>query len=99
MTVTSLFVYYFGICLLFKTGMFSFHIIDIDITYKHFRLKAIVSQWLHRCTTIGVFVWKTRRRRFESLPCFFFLFLSFFSFFFFFFFFRFFLSDCVCVEM
>ena len=41
MTVTSLFVYYFGICLLFKTG-----ISDVDIIYKHLKLKAIVSQWL-----------------------------------------------------
>ena len=76
MTVTSLFVYYFGICLLFKTGRRSFHISDIDIIYKHFRLKVIVSQWLHRCTTVGVFVWKTRRRRFESWPLFFFFFFS-----------------------
>ena len=50
MTVTSLFVYYFGICLLFKVGMQSTHISDIDISYKRLRLKAIVSQWLHRCT-------------------------------------------------
>ena len=41
MTVTSLFVYYFGICLLFKTGMESFHISDIHIIYKHIRLKAM----------------------------------------------------------
>ena len=80
MTVTSLFVYFFEICLLFKTGMCSFYIsdidIDIDIIYKHFRLKAIVSQWLHRCTTVGVFVWKTRRRKFECWHVFFCFFFS-----------------------
>ena len=26
--------------------------------YMRFRLKAIVSQWFYRCTTVGVFVWK-----------------------------------------
>ena len=50
--------------------------------YNHFRLKAIVSQWLHRCTTAGVFVWKTRRHRFESWHVFFFFFFFFFLFFF-----------------
>ena len=85
--MTSLFVYYFGICLLFKTGMFSFHIIDIDITYKHFRLKAIVSQWLHRCTTIGVLCGK--RDGAGSNPAMFFFFV----------FFRLFLFDCICVKM
>ena len=37
-----------------------------DIIYKHFRLNAVVSQWLNRSTTVGVLVWKTRRHRFES---------------------------------
>ena len=87
MTVTSLFVYYFGIFLLFKTGMLSFHIRDIDMIYKHFRLKAVVSQWLHRCTTVGVFVWKQDGAG-SNLGMFFF---------FFFFFFLVFVS--VCVEM
>ena len=57
MIVTSLFVYYFGK---------SFHISDIHIIYKHIRLKAVVSQWYHRWTTVGVLVWEMRRRRFES---------------------------------
>ena len=38
-----------------------------------FMLKAIVSQWLNRSTTVGVLVWKTRRRNFRILACFFFL--------------------------
>ena len=49
----------------------------IYIIYKRFRSKAIVSQWLHRCTAVRVFVWKTRRPRFESWHV-----LSFFFFFF-----------------
>ena len=59
----------------------------IYIIYKHFRSKAIVSQWLHRCPAVGVFVWKTRRPRFESWHVFFsfFFFLLFLLFFFFFF--------------
>ena len=51
---------------------------DVKFPYKryryylqHFRLKAIVSQWLHRCTTVEVFAWETRRRRFESWHVFF----------------------------
>ena len=98
MTVTSLFVYYFGICLLCKTGMQNFHISDIDIINKHFRLKAIVSQWLHRCTTVRVFMWKTIPRRFDLGMCFFFLFCFFFFFLFLFFFLPL-LFVCECVEM
>ena len=52
----------------------------MDIIYKHFRLKATVSQRLQRCKTVGVFVWKTRRRGFEPWRLFFFFF--FFLFFF-----------------
>ena len=50
--------------------------------YKQaFQDKAIVSQWLHRHTTIRIFMWKTTLRRFESWHvifffCFFFFFLS-----------------------
>ena len=73
MTVTSLIVYYFGICINIRDrDVKSIHISDIDIICKHFRLKAIGSKWLHRCSAIGVFVWKTRWRRFESWHVFFF---------------------------
>ena len=55
---------------------------DVEYPYKQyisyllaFRLKAIVSQWLHRRdTAVGIFVWKTRRPRFESWHLFFFFF-------------------------
>ena len=51
-----------------------------------FRLKAVVSKWLRRCTKEGFLVWKTRRRRFESWHGLFFFFFSFFLSLFFFFF-------------
>ena len=43
MTVASLFVYYFGIGLLVKTGMLGFHVSDIDIIHEQLRRNAIVS--------------------------------------------------------
>ena len=43
MTVTSLFVYYFGLCLLFELGMLSFLINNIDIIYNNYREMAIVA--------------------------------------------------------
>ena len=46
---------------------------DVKFPYKRYRYylqaflaKAVVSQWLHRCPTVGVFVYNTIRRRFES---------------------------------
>ena len=54
---------------------------DVKYSYKRYRcyLQAVSAESncvlvLHRCTTVGVFVWKTRRRRFESWYVFFFSF-------------------------
>ena len=54
---------------------------DVKYPYKRYRyylqalrIKAVVSQWLHRCTKEGFLVWETRRRRFESWYGLFFLF-------------------------
>ena len=47
MKVTTLFVYYFGLCLLFKTGILSFRIGDIQTSCNHFKQKAVVAEWLN----------------------------------------------------
>ena len=69
---------------------------DVKYPYKGyryylpaFRLEAVVSKWLRRCTKEGFLVWKTRRRRFESWH----------GLFFFFFFLLLLLFVCLCVEM
>ena len=68
------------VCLLFwnmpilQDGDVKFPRSDKDIIYKHFNLKATVSQWLNRSTTVGVLVWKTRGRRLESWHVFLFVF-------------------------
>ena len=63
---------------------------DVKYPYKRYRyylqvlmIKAVVSQWLRRCTKEAFLVWKTRRCRFKSWHgLFFFFFLLFFFFFF-----------------
>ena len=46
---------------------------DVKYPYKRYRyylrafmIKAVVSQWLRRCTKEAFLVWKTRRCRFKS---------------------------------
>ena len=42
----SLFVHFFGLCLLLKTGRLSFHVWDIQTICNHF--KAVEAEWLNR---------------------------------------------------